>query len=177
MGLLGKWVKYNELFLFIPFSRVLTYRSDPLTDFYASRLKRRGLVEGCAFWGFRLYCSPFWGLNFQAKLAKYCEFMLSKLLYRFQPNFAQRQRPQSGHSGWSQYVLNKSKMADGRRFAKSVKSQYLGNLLSNFDEIWQSEAHRPLTANRSLKFRISDNKKWRRPGVKNHKYCDISAIV
>jgi len=37
-GLLGKWVKYNEIFLFInrpiPFFHELTYRSDPTTDFH-----------------------------------------------------------------------------------------------------------------------------------------------
>jgi len=36
-GLLGKWVKYNKnfIYLFIPFFRELTYRSDPSTDFQA----------------------------------------------------------------------------------------------------------------------------------------------
>ena len=34
MGLLGKWVKYNEFFLFNLFYE-LTYRSDPSTDFHA----------------------------------------------------------------------------------------------------------------------------------------------
>ena len=36
-GLLGKWVKYNEIFiyLFIPFFHQLTYRSDATTDFHA----------------------------------------------------------------------------------------------------------------------------------------------
>ena len=86
-GVLGKWVKYNN-FLFISFIRELTYRSDPSTDFHAWWFKLRGLAQGCAFWGFRSYCtSPFWGWNspknlnfggvnrlFQAKLAKYCEF-------------------------------------------------------------------------------------------------------
>jgi len=37
-GLLGEWVKYDEIlfiYLFIPFFRQLTYRSDPSTDFHA----------------------------------------------------------------------------------------------------------------------------------------------
>ena len=60
-GLLGKWVKYNEIFfyLFIPFFHQLTYRSDATTDFHAWWLKRRGLAQGCAFWGFRWHWSPF----------------------------------------------------------------------------------------------------------------------
>jgi len=59
-----------------------TYRSDASTDFHAWWLKRRGLAQGCAFWGILSHCSPFresknpknqfGGVNrcFQAKLAK-----------------------------------------------------------------------------------------------------------
>ena len=65
-GLLGKWVKYNKIYLLILFEE-LTYRSDSSTDFHAWWLKRRGLAERCAFWGFCLYCSPFWGWNLPKK--------------------------------------------------------------------------------------------------------------
>jgi len=53
-GLLGEWVKYNQnfIYLFMPFLRELTCRSNPSTDFRASWLKRRGLAQGCAFFGF-----------------------------------------------------------------------------------------------------------------------------
>jgi len=76
----------TKFFLFIPFFHELTYRSDPSTDFHAGWLKRRGLAQGCAFWGFRWHCSPFWGWNspktpifgtwigVQAKRAKYWKF-------------------------------------------------------------------------------------------------------
>jgi len=104
MGLLDKWVKYNVIFVSIPFFRELTFRWDPSTDFHAWWLKRRGLAQGCALWGFRWYCSPFWGLNspknifgvvnrlYQAKLnwRNFESFILTKLLHRFQPNFARR---------------------------------------------------------------------------------------
>ena len=89
-GLQGKWVKYNEIFfiyLFIPFFHQLTYRSDATTDFHAWWFKRRGLAQGCAFWGFLFDIAPilgvkspqnpnFWGLNrrFQAKRVKYWKF-------------------------------------------------------------------------------------------------------
>jgi len=86
-GLLGKWVKYNEIFFkFIFFLHELTYRSDPSTDFYAWWLKQRGLAQGCAFGGFvdvaphfggEIPQKPqFWAVNrrFQAKLAKYWKF-------------------------------------------------------------------------------------------------------
>jgi len=73
-----------RFFLFIPCCHQLTYRSDATTDFHAWWLKRRGLAQGCAFWGFHWHCSPFWGWNpqkpqfwgrgFQAKRAKYWKF-------------------------------------------------------------------------------------------------------
>jgi len=31
----------------------LTYRSDPSADFCVQWLKRRGLAQGCAFWGLK----------------------------------------------------------------------------------------------------------------------------
>ena len=46
---------YAKFFLavHIPFFQKLTYRSDPSADFCARWLKRRGLVQGCAFWGLK----------------------------------------------------------------------------------------------------------------------------
>jgi len=46
---------------------------------------------------------------------------------------------------------------------KNVKSLYLCNRLTDFDKIWYSEAYWPLTTDLSLKFRIFENTKWRRP--------------
>jgi len=46
------------IYLFVFFSELI-YRSEPSTDFYAWWLKRRVLAQGCAFWGFRRYYSPF----------------------------------------------------------------------------------------------------------------------
>jgi len=44
---------YEKIFIavHIPFFLQLTYRSDPSADFCARWLKRRGLAQGCAFWG------------------------------------------------------------------------------------------------------------------------------
>jgi len=61
----GFWVNglnITKIYLLILFEE-LTYRSDSSTDFHAWWLKRRGLAERCAFWGFCWYCSPFWGWN------------------------------------------------------------------------------------------------------------------
>jgi len=46
---------------------------------------------------------------------------------------------------------------------KTVKSPYLCNLLTDFHEIWQDDAHSPHTAGRPLKFRIFENSRWRQP--------------
>ena len=46
---------------------------------------------------------------------------------------------------------------------KTVKSPYLLNSLTDFDEIWHDDAHWPPTADRPLKFRILENPRWRRP--------------
>jgi len=39
--------------IFLAFFQKLTYRSDPSADFCARWLKRRGLAQGCAFWGLK----------------------------------------------------------------------------------------------------------------------------
>jgi len=45
-------VKYKQKFLFIyAFFVQRTYKSDPLRDFYATYVKRRGSAQGSAFWG------------------------------------------------------------------------------------------------------------------------------
>jgi len=48
-------------------------------------------------------------------------------------------------------------MAVSRHFEKTVKSPYLCNRLTDFDEIRYNDAYWPLTADRSLKFRIFEN--------------------
>jgi len=64
-GLLGKWVKYNEnfiyLFIYTFLFHELTYRSDPSTDYDVLWLKRRGLEQEYAFWGFRDIAPHFGG--------------------------------------------------------------------------------------------------------------------
>jgi len=105
MGLLGKWVKYNEFFLFIPFFHELTYRLDRQTGRRIFTLDGsndadlrkdvpfRGFVNIAPHFGGEITENPnFWGVNrrFQSKLANIASFMLSKLLDRFQPNFVQR---------------------------------------------------------------------------------------
>jgi len=47
-----------------------------------------------------------------------------------------------------------------RHFGKNVKSQYLRDRFTDFDEIWQVDANWLLT--RLLKFRIFENLTWRR---------------
>jgi len=116
--LLGEWVKYNEKFFL-----ELAYRSDPSTDFHAQTTRTRARM--CLL-GVSLILLPIlwvtypqnpilgaWMGVFEPNVQNIESFILSKLLHRFQPNFAQRLNPPSGHLGWSQYAPNKSKMADG----------------------------------------------------------------
>ena len=46
---------------------------------------------------------------------------------------------------------------------KTVKSPYLRNRLTDFDEIWHGDADWPPTGDRPLKFRIFQKPRWRRP--------------
>jgi len=68
-------------------------------------------------------------------------------------------------------------MADGRHFEKTVKSPYLCNRLTDFDEIWYSDAHFTLTVDLLLKFRIFENQHGGGRHLENHKNRDISATV
>jgi len=59
-----------------------------------------------------------------------------------------------------------SKIQDGGRppfWKKPVKSLYLYNRLTYFDEILYNDAYWTLTSDLSLKFRIFENSRWRRP--------------
>jgi len=57
---------------------------------------------------------------------------------------------------------------------KNVKSQYLRDRFTDFDEIWQVDANWLLT--RLLKFRIFENLIWRRlPSLKSQKKREITA--
>jgi len=46
---------------------------------------------------------------------------------------------------------------------KNVKPPYLGNRLTDFDDIWYDDAYWPHSAYLPLKFRIFENPGWRRP--------------
>ena len=55
----------------------------------------------------------------------------------------------------------------GRHFEKTVKSPYLCNRLTDFDEIWHADVDWPPTGGISLKFSIFQKPRWRRqPSVK-----------
>ena len=60
------------------------------------------------------------------------------------------------------FDFHKSKMRTAA-ILKTVKSPYLCNRLTDFDEIWHDDAYWPSTAERPLKFWIFENLKWRQP--------------
>jgi len=102
------WQK-NYLFLYT-FSRELTYRPGPSTDFHAWWFKWCELMQGCAFWGFAILLpilgvqypqNPiFGGMNrrFQAKRAKYWKLHVIETTASISTKFC----TMSGHRGWSQ---------------------------------------------------------------------------
>jgi len=146
---------YLFIYLFTPSFWELTYRQDQLADFRAWWLKWRRLVQGCAFFGFCLYCCPFLGSNFpetrifvaqigifKPNMWKIQTFILSKLLHRLQPNFAKWWRPPSTLHGWSKYAQTNPRW-QWLPSLKIERSQYLRNGLTNFDEIWHGSVSRP----------------------------------
>jgi len=156
-GLLGKlgWNITNFFNLYL-FFRELTYRSDPSRDFHAWWLKRRGLAQGCAFWGFqpfRWYCSPFsgskippnpqfWGRGqaFSNQTGEILRVSYYRIYCIDFNQILQNDRDQ-------QVVIvggPNTRPANSRwrtaAILKTVKSPYLGNRLTDFDEIWQNDA-------------------------------------
>ena len=81
----------------------------------------------------------FGGVNrrFQAKRAKYWKFHVIETTASISTKFCTTIETIKWSCGWSQSAPNKSKMADGRHFEKkTVKSLYLCNRLTDFDNIW-----------------------------------------
>ena len=151
-GLLGKWVKYNEIFFIYTFfssTHLQVRRDDGFSRFIAQTTR---IYARMCLLAVSLTLLPilgvkypknlnFWAVNrrFQAKRAKYSS--------RVVPIGAQQ-------------------IQDGGRppfWKKTVKSLYLCNRLTDCDKIWYSDAYWPLTADIPLKYRIFENPKWRRP--------------
>ena len=176
-GLLGKWVKYNEFFLFIytffSWTHLQVRRDDGFSRFMAQTTRTRARM--CLL-GVSLTLLPilgvkspenlnFWGVNrrFQAKRAKYWKFHVIETTASISTKFCKTIETIK----WSSRVvpIGAQQIQNGGRppFSKTVKSPYLCNRLTDFDEIWYSDAYWPHTADLSLKFRIFENPKWRRP--------------
>jgi len=101
--------------------------------------------------------------------------ILSKLLHRFQPNFAQQKRPPSAHRGWSKYGLTNPRWRTAA-ILKTAKSPYLSNRSTEFNEIWHVVASWPTTRYRPITFRGFENPRWRwPPSSKSQENRDITA--
>jgi len=109
--------------------------------------------------------SNFWGVNrrFQAKQAT----ILKVLCYRnYCIDFNQILHKDRDHQ--EVFVGSPIRRPTYPRWRtaailKTVKSPYLCNCLTDFAEIWRSDAYGPPTADRLLKFRIFENPRWRQP--------------
>ena len=87
--------------------------------------------------------------------------ILSKLLHRFQLNFAQWIKTTKCPS-WV-VPTHALQMQDGRHLGKIEKLLYLSRDASDFDEIWYDDAVRPSWASRPLKIWNFKNTRRRRP--------------
>jgi len=87
----------------------------------------------------------FWGVNrrFRAKLVKSTSMHIIKTTASIPAKFCAAIKTTEYPSWWSEHTCNKSKMADGRHLGKIEKSSYLGDGLTDFDQIWRSDAVRP----------------------------------
>jgi len=117
--------------------------------------------------------------RFQAKRAKHWKFRVIETPASISTKFCITMETIK----WSSWVvpIGAQQIQDGGRppfWKKTVKSTYLCNRLTDFDEIWYNDAYWTLTADLPSKFRIFNNPRWRRPPTwKNHKNRDISATV
>jgi len=160
--------------------------------------QRHRLMQGCAFWEFRLYCCPFRGSNspkpefggtnrhFQTKRAKIQTFIFLKLLYCINCNqilhgdktpstlHGSPNMPKQIHDGrwlpswkicyiatslqridrfwwslarwcisalWTPPVIKFENFWNPKWILKNKKLWYLKNRLTNFEEIWHSDAN------------------------------------
>ena len=103
-------------------------------------------------------------------------FMLSKLLHRFQPNFAPFFHQVVVVGGPNRRPTN-PRWRTAAILKKSVKSLYLCNRLTDFDEIWHDDAYWPPTADRRLNFEFLKIQDGGSRHLENHKNRDISATV
>ena len=101
-GFMGKWVKYNEISFYI----CLFFVNSPTGQTRRRMFTLDGSddAQGCTFWGVSLILLPILGGEifpkppilgaligfFKPSWRNNENFILSKLLHRFQPNFAQR---------------------------------------------------------------------------------------
>ena len=100
MGLLGKWVKYNQIFfyLYLFFMNSPTGQTRRRIDGSNDADSRKdvpfgGFVDIAPHFGSKIPQKPqFWAWTcvFKPNEQNIESFILSKLLHRFQPNFAQR---------------------------------------------------------------------------------------
>jgi len=105
-GLLGRWVKYNQNYFYLyPFFLELTYRSDPpVNEFSRMMAQTTRTRESMCLFGDFFTLLPIYGVNpppkknfnswawigvFKPNSRNWKTCILSKLLHRFQLNFAQ----------------------------------------------------------------------------------------
>jgi len=171
-GLLGKWLKHNEFFYLYLFSS--THLQVRPVDGFSRMMAQTTLTRArMCLLGVSLTLLPILGVKspvnpncggvsrrFQAKRAKYWKFHVIETTASISTKFCTTIETII----WSSWVvpigaqqIHYSRWRTAAILKKNVKSPYLCNSLTDFDKIWHSDAHWPLTADLSLKFRIFEN--------------------
>ena len=117
------------------------------------------------FWGGVPPNPNSWGVNrrFHHKQAKYWKFHVIETT----ASILTKSGITIETTKWISWVvpIGAQQIQDGTRppfWRKTVKSPYLCDCSTDFDENWQVDAHWPLAADQPLNFWISENWRWRR---------------
>ena len=174
----------TKFFLFIPFfswTHLQVRRDDGFSCLMAqtTRIHARTCLLGVSLTllpilGVKYPKNPnFWGVNrrFQAKRANYWKFHRNYCI-DFNEILQNDRDHQELDVGGPNRRPTYPRCLTAAILKKTITSLYLCNCLTDFDKIWYSDAYWPLTANLSLKFRIFENPKWRRPPS-----CKITKIA
>jgi len=131
------------------------------------------MTRRCAFWGFRWYCSPFWGWNtpkppifgaFSSQIGK----ILKLSCYRnYCIDFNQIWHTNKDHQvvivGGPSRRPTTPRWRAAAILKKNIKSPYVCDRSTDFDEIWRDDACWALATDQTFKFWIFENPTWRRP--------------
>jgi len=170
----SKYVKYIEIFLFVPFfgktprptgqTRRRIFTLDFSNDADSARMLPLGdssIFDIAPYFGVKSLPKNIFGLEY-AFSSQTGKILTVSYYWNYCIDYNQILHNDRGlqTTKWSLWVdrIRAKQIQDGGRppFKKSVKSPYLCNRLTDFDEIWQRDADWPPIANLPLKFQVDE---------------------